>query len=142
MEDFTAKQHGQTEVKSISIKEQEHMDKEKQLYYVNLNPISMDSISTMRVNDGQLIEYEIAATQAEKEELERLINEVHKHDVELSNLFTFKHFDELTADADKDEYQTGLNDVYDRLYQLGTEVTKQQIQEIHLQNEDDNEPGL
>ncbi|GAF15504.1 hypothetical protein JCM19046_4834 [Bacillus sp. JCM 19046] len=118
------------------------MDKEKQLYYVNLNPISMDSISTMRVNDGQLIEYEIAATQAEKEELERLINEVHKHDVELSNLFTFKHFDELTADADKDEYQTGLNDVYDRLYQLGTEVTKQQIQEIHLQNEDDNEPGL
>lgn len=118
------------------------MDKEKHLFYVNLNPISMDSISTMRVHDGQLIEYEIAATAAEKEELERLIDEVHKHDVELSNLLTFKHFDELTADADKDEYQTGLNDVFDRLYQLGTDETKQQITEIHLQNEDDNEPGL
>ncbi|GAF22540.1 MULTISPECIES: hypothetical protein [Shouchella] len=118
------------------------MDKSKQLYYVNLNPISMDNISLTKVDDGQLIEYEISATEAEKEEFERLIREVHKHDVELGNLFSFKHFDDLTADADKDEYQTGMNDIYDRLYTLGTEETKQKISEIHLQNEDDTTPGL
>jgi len=42
------------------------MDKSKQLYYVNLNPISMDNISLTKVDDGQLIEYEISATEAEK----------------------------------------------------------------------------
>ncbi|MFB4213811.1 hypothetical protein ACE1TH_18115 [Shouchella sp. JSM 1781072] len=118
------------------------MDNQKQLYYVNLNPISMDNISLTEVDDGQLIEYEISATEAEKEQLERLIREVHKHDVELGNLLSFKHFDDLTADADKDEFQTGMNDIYEEIYRLGTDETKQKVSEIHLQNEDDNTPGL
>ncbi|WP_078395268.1 hypothetical protein [Shouchella patagoniensis] len=118
------------------------MGEEKQLYYVNLNPISMDTISNVRVDDGQLIEYEISATETEKKELESFIHKVHTHDVELGNLFSFKHFDDLSADADKDEYQTGMNDIFDKIYQLGTPETKAIIKEIHLQNEDDNEPGL
>ncbi|SDB83956.1 hypothetical protein [Shouchella lonarensis] len=115
---------------------------EKQLYYVNLNPISMDTISNVRVNDGQLIEYEIEATEEEKKDFEKLLHEVNRHDVELGNLFSFRHFDETASDTDKNEYQAGLNDVYDRLYELGTAETKAKVKEIHLQNEDDHMPGL
>ncbi|WP_353626383.1 hypothetical protein [Bacillus sp. JCM 19041] len=48
------------------------MSQEKQLYYVNLNPISMDTISNVRVGDGHLIEYEILATEAEKKRARNL----------------------------------------------------------------------
>ncbi|ERN51263.1 hypothetical protein M3689_12910 [Alkalihalophilus marmarensis] len=109
---------------------------EKQLYYVNLNPISMDTISPTRVDDGQLIEYEIEATATEKKALEELLHEVQSHDVELGNLITFRHFDDQKGDRDKNEYQRGLNDVYEALYNLGTAETKQKIQEIHLVNND------
>ncbi|WYS07819.1 hypothetical protein MKZ27_07055 [Bacillus sp. FSL R5-0394] len=115
---------------------------DKQLYYVNLNPISMDTISNVRVNDGQLIEYEIAATEEEKKQFEDLLRQVNKHDVELGNLFSFRHFDERAGDADKNEFQVGMNDVYERLYQLGTEETKAKIKEINLLNEDDTKPGI
>ncbi|MCM3762238.1 hypothetical protein M3212_15805 [Alkalihalobacillus oceani] len=109
---------------------------EKQLYYVNLNPISMDTISSTRVDDGQLIEYEIEATPAEKKALEDLLHQVQAHDVELGNLFSFRHFDDETGDADKNEFQRGLNDVFEELYRLGTAETKQKISEIHLINDD------
>ncbi|KHF41286.1 hypothetical protein [Halalkalibacter okhensis] len=109
---------------------------EKELFYVNLNPISMDTISPTRVDDGQLIEYEIAATPAEKKALEDLLHEVQSHDLELGNLVTFRHFDDEKVDEDKNEYQRGLNDVYEELYRLGTAETKQKIKEIHMINDD------
>ena len=109
---------------------------EKQLYYVNLNPISMEDISPTPVHDGQLIEYEIEATVTEKKALEDLLREVQSHDLELGNLFTFRHFDDEKVDADRNEYQRGLNDVYEALYRLGTAKTKAQIQEIHMVNDD------
>lgn len=109
---------------------------EKQLFYVNLNPISMDTISPTRVNDGQLIEYEIEATPTEKKALEDLLHEVQAHDVELGNLFSFRHFDDQKGDSDKNEYQRGLNDIFEELYRLGTAETKAKIQEIHLINDD------
>ncbi|MDQ0208259.1 hypothetical protein [Alkalicoccobacillus murimartini] len=111
-------------------------EEEKQLYYVNLNPISMDTISPVRVNDGQLIEYEIAASLSEREDLEHLLHEVQAHDVELGNLISFRHFDDTEGDADKNEYQRGLNDIFDALYRLGTEETKAKIKEIHLINDE------
>ncbi len=107
---------------------------EKQLYYVSLNPTSMDTISPIRINDGQLIEYEISATPAEKLSLEKLLRATKAHDVELSGLFTFKHFNTKKRDQDKDDYQRTLNEVYKELYRLGTEETKQQIEEINLLN--------
>ncbi|MFC0557522.1 hypothetical protein [Halalkalibacter alkalisediminis] len=109
---------------------------EKQLYYVNLNPISMEDISPTPVNDGQLIEYEIEATLTEKKALEDLLSEVQAHDLELGNLFTFRHFDDEQVDTDRNEYQRGLNDVYEALYRLGTPKTKAQIKEIHMVNDD------
>ncbi|WP_100406401.1 hypothetical protein [Bacillus solitudinis] len=109
---------------------------EKSLYYVNLNPISMETISPTRIDDGQLIEYEIEATPTEKKALEDLLRNVQAHDVELGNLFTFRHFDDKKVDQDKNEYQSGLNDVYEALYHLGTSETKAKIEEIHLINDD------
>lgn len=107
----------------------------KQLFYVNLNPISMDTISPTKVDDGQLIEYEIEATSDEKMALERLLREVQAHDMELGGLFTFNHFDEEERDIDKNEFQRGLNKVYEELYRLGTPETKNKIKEIHLPND-------
>jgi hypothetical protein len=121
-------------VRVTLLKGDETMD--KQLYYVNLNPISMDTINPTRVNDGQLIEYEIEASETEKKALEDLLHEVQSHDVELGNLFSFRHFDDQKVDRDKNEYQRGLNDVYEALYNLGTPETKSMIKEIHLVNND------
>lgn len=109
------------------------MDKKK--YYVNLNPISLNGISTTKVDDGQLIEYEIEASEEEFQNLKKLLDEVQAHDMELADLFTFKHFDERYSDADRNETQQGLNQIYDKLYELGTEDTRAAIQEIHLINE-------
>ncbi|GAE37539.1 hypothetical protein [Halalkalibacter akibai] len=109
---------------------------EKQLYYVNLNPISMDVINPTPVNDGQLIEYEIEATEAEKKAFEDLLHEVQSHDVELGNLFSFRHFDDEKVDRDRNEYQRGLNDVFEEIYRLGTPITKERIKEIHMINDD------
>ncbi|NEU31882.1 hypothetical protein GN156_14005 [bacterium LRH843] len=109
---------------------------EKELYYVNLNPISMETLSPIKINDGYLIEYEVAVTPSEKKDLENLLREVQAHDMELGSMFTFKHFDETGRIHDKDEYQRGLNDVYEEIYRLGTPETKQQIEEINLINHD------
>ncbi len=96
----------------------------------------MDTINLTPVNDGQMIEYEIEATPTEKKALEDLLHEVQAHDVELGNLFSFRHYDDQKNDRDKNEYQRGLNDVYEALYNLGTPQTKQMISEIHLINDD------
>ncbi|GAF66568.1 hypothetical protein BTS2_3469 [Bacillus sp. TS-2] len=109
---------------------------EKQKYYINLNPISMDTISPTKVDDGQLIEYEIEATETEKSDLENLLHEVQSHDVELGNLFSFKHFDTFKSDLDQSEYQNGLDDIYEAIYRLGTSETKRKLEEIHLVNDD------
>lgn len=107
---------------------------EKQKYYVSLNPTSLGEISSLKVNDGKLIEYEIEATPTEKMSFEKLLREVKAHDVELGSLFTFKHYFDKNRDKDKDEFQQGLNDIYKELHRLGTEETKQQIEEIDLMN--------
>lgn len=109
---------------------------ERQLYYVNLNPISMEDISPTPANDGQLIEYAIEATVTEKKALEDLLRQVQAHDLELGNLFTFRHFFDDKVDTDRNEYQRGLNDIYEAIYQLGTPETKAKIKEIHMVNDD------
>lgn len=107
---------------------------EKRKYYVNLNPISMNNISEVKVDDGKLIEYEIEATEDEIRNLKRLLDEVQAHDMELADLFTFKHFNEEFTEADRKETQEGLNQVFQELYRLGTEETKKALEELQLVN--------
>ncbi|WP_209124066.1 hypothetical protein [Alkalihalobacillus sp. BA299] len=109
----------------------------KEVYYVNLNPISMDNISRTPVQDGQMIEYEIEASDEQYRELQELLKEVQAHDLELSDLFTFKHFNEEFAEADRRETQRGLNQIYRKIYELGTPQTKQALEEIHLMENDE-----
>lgn len=96
----------------------------------------MNEISSVKADDGQLIEYEIEATESEVKSLQRLLDEVHAHDVELGNLFTFKHLDEKETVSDREETQDGLNQVFQQLYELGTEETKKALRELELYNLD------
>lgn len=96
----------------------------------------MDTISSVEVNDGQLIEYEIEATDEEYKELKNLLTEVQAHDLELADLFTFKHFNERFSDADRDETQRGLEQAFQMIFDLGTEDTKRKINEIRLADND------
>ncbi|MFB4165965.1 hypothetical protein ACE1TI_19735 [Alteribacillus sp. JSM 102045] len=107
---------------------------DKQIYYVNLNPISMDDVSKVKIPDSSLIQYEIEATPEELEQLDFLLNETQDHDMEIQNLFTFRHFDESTTETDRHEYQSGMDKIFDMLYQLGTPETKKQIKDLHMQN--------
>ncbi|MDA3129896.1 hypothetical protein ACFPTR_01245 [Aliibacillus thermotolerans] len=108
----------------------------KQKYYVNLHPLSMDAISTVKIPDPALIQYEIEATPEERDQLEFVLAETQKHDMELRNLFSFRHYDDVIADEDRNEFQSGLNQVFDMIYELGTPETKQQLREIGLLNDD------
>ena len=108
---------------------------EKQTYYVNLHPISMDTISNVKVDDPALIQYEIEATEGELKELQHLLTEVQAHDMQLRNLFSFRHFTEEYSDEDRNEFQEGLNQVYEQIYKLGTPETKRIVEEIHLIND-------
>ncbi|SDI53454.1 hypothetical protein [Alteribacillus bidgolensis] len=106
----------------------------KQKYYVNLNPISMDDVSPVKIPDSTLIQYEIEATPEELEQLDTLLNETQDHDMEIRNLFSFRHFDESMTETDQHEYQHGMDKIFDMLYELGTPETKKQIKELHMQN--------
>lgn len=105
---------------------------ERQTYYVNVNPTSMEDISPTKVDDGELIEYEIEATEAEYKDLQNLLLEVQAHDMELGDLFTFKHYNDKEIDRDRNEFQRGLEDVYRMIYKLGTPETKRQIESLGL----------
>ena len=92
----------------------------------------MNEISPVKIDDGQLIEYEIEATDSEIKRLQRLLDEVSSHDVEFSNIFTLKHFDDKHAEADRKETFYGMNKVLKELYELGTQETKQTLRELNL----------
>ncbi|MFZ4453397.1 hypothetical protein [Salibacterium aidingense] len=110
---------------------------EKQTYYVNLNPISMDDISSVEIPDSTLIQYEIEATKEELEKLDFLLDETQNHDLEASNLFTFRHFDESIEETDRHEFQKGMDAVLQMIYDLGTPKTKQQMEEAGIVNKEE-----
>lgn len=107
----------------------------KQKYYVNLHQLSMDAISPVKIPDPALIQYEIEATPEELQQMEFVLEETQSHDMELRNLFTLRHFDDNLADEDRNEFQSGLNKVFEMIYKLGTPETKRQIEEIGLLND-------
>ncbi|MBB6450635.1 hypothetical protein HNR44_002625 [Geomicrobium halophilum] len=104
---------------------------EKNTYYVNLNPTSMEDITTSKINDHELIEYSIEATPEERDELQELMLNVQTHDMELKDLFSFRHFNEDFTSADSERFQHGLNEVYKKIYELGTEETKMKMDQLN-----------
>ncbi|WP_096201668.1 hypothetical protein [Bacillus sp. FJAT-45350] len=105
---------------------------EKKKYYVNLNPISMDAISNVKVDDPQLIQYEIEVTDEELKEVQHLLTEVQHHDLELQNLFSFRHFDEMNKVEDDNETRDGMEHILQTVYKYGSQETKQVLEEIHF----------
>ncbi|WP_042421167.1 hypothetical protein [Geomicrobium sp. JCM 19038] len=114
---------------------------DKQIYYVNLNPISMDDVTTTKIDDSELIQFEIEASADEIKELKTLLSEVQAHDMELQDLFTFRHFNEEYTDDDSREFQHGLDHVYKRIYELGTHKTREDMESMRptlMSNEDES----
>ncbi|AXF57646.1 hypothetical protein [Salicibibacter kimchii] len=99
----------------------------KRTYYVNLNPTSMEDITTSKIDDHELIEYEIEATEEQITDLQQLLLDVQTHDMELADLFSFRHFDENFTTADSERFQHGINQVYRTIYELGTQETKEKM---------------
>ncbi|WP_052364124.1 hypothetical protein [Geomicrobium sp. JCM 19037] len=58
------------------------------------------------------------------------MKEVQAHDMELQDLFTFRHFNEKYTVDDGAEMQHGLNEVYKKIYALGTHETREQMESM------------
>ncbi|WP_240375780.1 hypothetical protein [Bacillus piscicola] len=104
---------------------------EKKKYYVNLHPVSMDDVSPVRIPDSTIIQYEIEVTPDELSEIQTLLKEARAHDLEAHNLFTFEHFDENETIEDLNEFQHGLDKVFQKIYEFGTPVTKEQLEQMN-----------
>lgn len=98
----------------------------KQLYYVSLET---QTINEVPIPDGY--SYEIFATPDEIKQIRLLFKT-------LENLSkdALKHlavpFNEYSVDEDRESYSDYLLEIYELLYQLGTEQTKQNIEETGI----------
>ncbi|MFC5713271.1 hypothetical protein ACFPU1_10775 [Thalassorhabdus alkalitolerans] len=109
---------------------------EKQKYYVNLNPISMDDISPVKIEDSDLIQYEVECTPDELQDLQKLLSETQSHDFDTKNLMPNRSLNEKIPESDRKEFQHDLDKVFEVIYQYGSPITRQQIEEIHLVNDE------
>ncbi|MFD1065209.1 hypothetical protein [Oceanobacillus locisalsi] len=77
------------------------------------------------------IEYEIYATPDEAKEIELMFTRKEKNAKEAIK-FLEKPFDEWGADAKRNNYESYLIGIYRKLYELGTDKTKNAIEELDL----------
>ncbi|MCM3761154.1 hypothetical protein M3212_10210 [Alkalihalobacillus oceani] len=99
----------------------------RETYYVSVD-MSILSISKTKTPEN-VVQYEIRATEQEKDELYALLDEVGDHDFEPQQVFGHP-FDERASDAEKDQTQKELRQVYERIYQLGTEETRKVLDNL------------
>ncbi|RBW71387.1 hypothetical protein [Bacillus taeanensis] len=99
--------------------------KNKQVYFVSLQSGEMRN----QPWDDQLNYFEIKADPQEAKQLEHLLREVDKRDFN-SNAFLLHHFNEEKVDGDREEYQYILEKVYQKVYELGTLETKEQLKTL------------
>ncbi|PYZ98208.1 hypothetical protein CR205_06330 [Alteribacter lacisalsi] len=109
----------------------------KKKYYIQLNPISMDFISDVKIEDGSAgYQYEVEADEEEITELQDMLTIAQAHDSDERNLLSFRHFDDQSADHDRMEYREELNAIFQKMYELGTPPTRKAIEEIHALEEE------
>lgn len=101
----------------------------KRHYFVT---IDKGDIREMSIPDNS-VEYEIHATPEEMKEVEMLFVEKRKNAKDAAK-FIGKPFDEWGADDERNEYETNLIKIYQKIYNLGTLTTKEKIKEIGLLN--------
>ncbi|WP_080875402.1 hypothetical protein [Oceanobacillus timonensis] len=96
-------------------------------YYVTVDTEEVSEVSLPE--NG--IEYEIYATQEEVKEIEVLFARKDKNAKDAVK-FVGKPFDERPVDRKRDNYEAYLIAIYRKLYDLGTDETKNEIKELHL----------
>lgn len=99
----------------------------RETYYVSID-MPVLSITKTKTPDN-LIQYEIYATEEEKDKLYAMLEEISEDDFDPEQIFG-RPFDEKAADRDKDQTQKGLRQVYEYVYELGTEETKNILADI------------
>ena len=100
---------------------------EKKHYFVTIDKEDIQEIS---IPDNG-IEYEIYATHEEMKEVEMLFIEKRKNAKDAAK-FLKKPFDEWGAHDERNEYETNLIKIYQKVYDLGTASTKEKIEKIGL----------
>lgn len=78
------------------------------------------------------IEYEVNATFDEIKEIEMLFTEKDKDAQEAAKYLGKKPFDEFGADSERYDYEDHLVKIYRKLYEVGTEETRNKIKELNL----------
>ena len=77
------------------------------------------------------IEYEIIASENEIKEIENLFKEKNQNAKDAVK-FLAKPFDEWGADDERSAYGEHLIEIYRKIYHLGTEETKEKINELSI----------
>lgn len=104
----------------------------KDTYYVTLHGgPAPGEIRQVRDDNDAYYDFELQATKEEITQLQNLLDELGSHDMEG---FNESHLPLLstTAEEANRKYQESLNAVYQKIYELGTTKTKQQIKELGI----------
>lgn len=88
--------------------------------------IDKEDVHETSVPDG--IEYEVIATQDEINEIRNLFEQKDK-DTKNAVKFLAKPFNESGADKERKKYDDHLMTIFQRIYDLGTKKTKEEIKE-------------
>ncbi|SFM03072.1 hypothetical protein [Salibacterium qingdaonense] len=95
---------------------------ERLTYYVELEQPMM-GITDIKTSENT-IQYEIHATPNEKHELEKMINKVQHEELSGTDIMARVH-DETKADQAKHEMKTEMQELYQKIYELGAPETKE-----------------
>ncbi|MFA9557824.1 hypothetical protein ACERII_11010 [Evansella sp. AB-rgal1] len=98
---------------------------DKQTYYVTFRTGSKVEIMEEEIPDGT-IQYEIKADNEEFTKLQSIINKLNKKDIFQEHIFV-RPFKEYSAVADKEKLQSGLDELLEYIYELGTKETKEHL---------------
>ncbi|MCE7794204.1 hypothetical protein K8O68_17625 [Salipaludibacillus sp. CUR1] len=88
--------------------------------YIRLQPVKTDT---------RTVQYEVEADEQEKQQLEQLIAQVNKNDVIQEHIFV-RPFDEYQDDMDKNEFQDEVRELFQLIYELGTEKTRDYLKNL------------
>lgn len=102
------------------------MTNKKDYYYISL---VKGTVSKVSVPDT--VEYEVYATPADIEKLNRLLEENHERDVSFAALnIPFKPFAEGEVDEMREKDDDNLDEVFKFLYTFGTDETREKLKEV------------
>ncbi|PYZ94246.1 hypothetical protein CR194_01525 [Salipaludibacillus keqinensis] len=104
---------------------------DKKLFYVTWKTGS--ELELMPVNvDSRTIQYEVEVDEKEQHKLEHLILAVNKKDVMQEHIFV-RPFDETADDMDKEQLKGEVSELFQLIYELGTEKTKKYFDDMREQ---------